>query len=233
MTDSLWQCSTCWVAVFDILGFKRWADTESASISAMISQDSVEVALGHLKVHCAELSSGPLDYLWFSDTFVMYSRDDSASSYSVIQQAAKHFMEGCLYSSIPLRGALSCGSLIRSADNRVLMGKAFVDAHLYGEDQDWIGFVLTPAAIGKVRSYGLEPKHHDFVASEAIPMRRYKTSNVLAYRFQNGAANFASPFLPVLEGLKNVAGEENEAKYDRTIAFIQKHYRIYGRLDLS
>jgi len=155
----------------------------------------------------------------------MFTPDDTAKSYTVIQQAARHFIDECLYSSIPMRGAVSVGTLIRSHDNRALMGRAFIDAHVYGEDQDWLGLLLTPDAITKARSYGLEPTRHDFISSDEIPMRKCSAKNVLAYRFQNGRSSFPSPLLTLLENMRQEAGAAHSLKYERTIEFITKHYR--------
>ena len=158
----------------------------------------------------------------------MYTPDDSPRSYAVIQQAAKHFFEECLYSSIPIRGAVSVGTFVRSHDGMALMGGAFIDAHTYGDDQDWLGLILTPSAIEKAKSYGLDPSRHDFVFSTDIPMRKCKESEVAAYRLQNGSANYSSPLLPILENMKHKAGSAHHAKYDRTIDFIKKHYRKFN-----
>jgi hypothetical protein len=155
----------------------------------------------------------------------MFCPDDTAKSYAIIQQAAKHFIEECLYSSIPIRGAVSVGTFVRSNDNRALMGRAFIDAHVYGDDQDWLGLLLTPDAIAKARSYGLEPTRHDFVSSPEIPMRKCRSENVLAYRFQNGTANYSSPLLTPLENMKQKAGAGHSDKYKRTIEFIKNNYR--------
>jgi len=225
MSEPKWHKASCWVASFDILGFTNLIDIDGDTIEAEFVQDDYEETLNHLEKHCEVYAAGCLDYLWFSDTFVMFTPDDTAKSYAVIQQAAKHFIESCLYSSIPIRGAISVGPFIRGHDNRSLIGRAFVDAHLFGEDQDWLGLVLTPTAIQKARSYGLEPKHHDFIFSAAIPMRTYSSTEVLAYRFQNGTANFSSPLLPHLESMRQKAGASHFGKYDRTIEFIKQHYR--------
>lgn len=220
-----WSASTCWLASFDILGFKNLINIDGGTIEAEFVQEDYEETLNHLQSRCEAYSPGCLDYCWISDTFIMFSPDDSAKSYTVIQQAAKHFIEKCLYSKIPIRGAVSVGTLIRSSDNRTLMGKACIDAYIHGEDQDWLGLILTPNAIKKVRSYGLEPTHHDFISSNEIPMRKYCDKEVLAYRFQNGSSNYSSPLLPLLESMKQAAGLQHFAKYERTIAFIKKHYR--------
>ena len=225
MVSSRWHVNSCWVASLDILGFSNLVNIEGDTIDIDFIQEDYEKTLCHLESRCQEYSPGSLEYLWFSDTFVMYTPNDSARSYAVIQQAAKHFIDNCLYSSIPIRGAISVGTFIRSHDGRALMGRAFIDAHVYGDDQDWLGLLLTPTAIARARAYGLEPTHHDFVSSDEIPMRRCNAKEVVAYRFQNGRDNFSSPLLPLLENMRQQAGIEHRRKYERTIEFIKGHHR--------
>ena len=105
------------------------------------------------------------------------------------------------------------------------MGEAFIDAFVTGKDQDWLGLLLTARAISKARSLGLEPARHDFVASVNIPMRECRTGEVMAYRFQNGSANFESPLVSILKSMKQSAGEKHGPKYQRTIEFINAHSR--------
>lgn len=217
MASSRWQVNSCWVASFDILGFSNMVNIEGDTIDIDFIQEDYEKTLSHLESRCQEYSDGLLEYLWFSDTFVMYTPDDSARSYTIIQQAAKHFIDKCLYTTIPIRGAISVGTFIRSHDGRALMGRAFIDAHLYGDDQDWLGLLLTPTAIAKARAYGAEPNNHDFVSSEEIPMRKCNANEVVAYRFQNGRDNRPSPLLPYLENMKQQAGVKHRCKYMRTI----------------
>ncbi len=154
----------------------------------------------------------------------MFTPDDSPQSYVVLQSAAKHFLMKCLGSRIPIRGAISVGHFVRSKDNRAFMGKAFLDAFEYGEDQDWLGLVLTPTAISKARSFDLEPIHHDFVRSDNIPMRKFHHQDVLAFRLSNGAANFPSYLLPRLHDMKMHSEEKHRGKYERTEKFIEEHY---------
>jgi hypothetical protein len=220
-----WTVRTCWVASFDILGFKNLVNVDGGSIKAHLIRGDYERALEHLKDAAEPRSLGKLEYFWLSDTFVMYTEDDSALSYSVIQRAAKYFVEECLYSHIPIRGAISVGSLSLSSDNRAVMGEAFIDAFVTGEDQDWLGLLLSERAVARAQALGLEPSRHDFVASGSVPMRKCDAHRVMAYRFQNGAANFSSPLLPVLEAMRASSAAPHHPKYERTIEFIKVHYR--------
>jgi hypothetical protein len=220
-----WVISDCWVACFDILGFRNLMSVEDDDSRAYGVRVDYEETIENLENSCREYEEGALDYCWFSDTFLMFTPDDSASAYCVIQFAAKHFIEHCIYSRIPMRGAISVGSFMRTRDNRSFIGKAFLEAFEYAEDQDWIGLLITPTAMTKAAAYGLSPTHHDFVRSKKIPMRKFSSEDVVAYRFQNGRANFPCPLLPMLRDMKLQSEERHRPKYERAEEFIEEHYR--------
>lgn len=220
-----WTIRDCWVASFDILGFKNMVNIEGASFQAQLVQEDYDQTLEHLQKAAEPYPAADLAHFWLSDTFVIFTNDDQGRSYTLIQRAAKYFITRCLTSGIPIRGAISVGSLATSGDNRSVMGKAFIDSFITGEDQDWLGLLLTAQAVSKARSLGLEPTRHDFVASPDMPMRKCAVNEVMAYRFQDGSANFDSPLIPILESMKNRAGAAHELKYQRTINFISEHYR--------
>jgi len=219
-----WIHCACWLACFDILGFKKMVSFDSSgSMQALYIMRYYEETLKHLSTVCEKHKAGDIDYCWLSDTFVMFTCDDSARAYTVVQFAAKYFMDKCLSTCIPLRGAISVGPFTRSRDNRAFMGKAFIEAFQYAEDQDWIGLILTPTAIKMIESYGLN-LIYDFVASDRIPMRKYNPKEVRAYRFQNGAANYPCPLLPGLRSMRLQSEEVYRSKYERTEKFIEEHY---------
>jgi hypothetical protein len=223
-TTPKWEIRDAWVSSFDILGFKNLANVKGDSFAAQLVRDDYERVLEHLASSADMRALGTVSYLWLSDTFVLFTTDDSSASYRLIQFAAKHFIEECLYSGVPIRGAISVGSIVTSDDNRSIMGEAFIDAFVTGEDQNWIGLLLSARAISRVRSLGLDPARHDFVSSPSIPMRKLKADDVMAYRFQNGAANYESPLLHTLASMKQGADSRNVGKYDRTCEFIKCHY---------
>lgn len=220
-----WIHSDCWIACFDILGFKElvsFGNNDSYQVlnAITIYDDTLE----YLREKCNWYSDGCVNYCWLSDTFVMFTCDDTAHGYTIIEVAAKCFIGKCLYGRIPLRGAISVGSFTRSYDNRAFMGSAAIEAFEYAEDQDWIGLVLTPTAIQKIESYDLN-LIYDFILSDEIPMRKFKDKKVYAYKFQNGTSNMPSPLIPILDEMKIQADKKHKAKYKRTQKFIQKYYQ--------
>jgi hypothetical protein len=220
-----WIASDCWLACFDILGFKNLIDVDKDDFEAPRVRAQYEETLRQLRKKSGNFSyrPGDIDYCWFSDTFLMYCPDDSPEAYGMVQSAAKHFMHACIYSRIPMRGAIAVGSLLRSPDKRSFVGKGFLEAYEYAVDQDWIGLLLTPSAIKKIESYG-SSLIYDFVRSNDIPMRKLAGHNVLAYRFQDGAANYPCPLLPMLNEMKVLSEEQYRPKYERMEKFIEKHY---------
>jgi len=219
-----WIVSNCWVACFDILGIRNIINVDEDDVRAFVVRVDYETTIDYLRSSCDDWEPGIIDYCWFSDTYLMFSRDASGQSYSIVETAAKFFIRKCIYSGIPIRGAISVGPFIRSADNRCFVGKAFLDALEYAEDQDWIGLLMTPSAITKAESMGLYPVRHDFVRYAKIPLRRLKNSEVMAYRFQNGMANFSSPLLPKLNEMKQLSELQYRHKYQRTEDFIEENY---------
>ena len=222
-----WEQKPSWVAVFDILGFKSLIqDAERSFPRSLLTNrlsELVELLEGEIGARAR------IEYLVFSDTFVLLAPDLEIQHYPWFLLICTHLIERSIQVELPLRGAISAGSVFISRQPQMLLGSAFLEAYEYQEDQDWVGLVLTPSASGLARSHGLEPRHHDFVSDDAVPMRKLKSADVLAYRFQNGAASFRSPLIRHLEQMRHFAPEVAKGKFQRTIEFIDRHYRYTSR----
>jgi len=120
---------------------------------------------------------------------------------------------------IPIRGAISVGSFMRSKDSRSFIGKAFLEAFEYAEDQNWLGLIITPTAIEKAKSYEVNPilLSHNFRSSSVIPMRKFKDQYVEAYRFPD----CSEIHFQRLNEMKTRSLEKYHHKYERTIRFIE------------
>ncbi len=110
----------CWLAIFDILGFKNLISIEDDDFAIFKIAKIYKNTLQHLSKTCDEYAEGDLDYCWLSDTFLTFTNDDSARSYSVLQMTAKRFFNNSLYSRIPLRGAISVGHFMHSEDKKAM-----------------------------------------------------------------------------------------------------------------
>ena len=136
--------SNCWVAWFDILGFRALMSKYEKHLDVFVGtyyEDilrTVNEKAGYWPKYVAPF--------WISDTFVFYTFNDSIEAFTCLNQVARHFFEQILY-KIPLRGALSFGRLYADREKGIYLGPVLIDAYEYAEKQDWVGFVLTPCAV--------------------------------------------------------------------------------------
>jgi hypothetical protein len=214
-----------WVGVFDILGFKEIINKVENNFNRNYLISQLEDMFKTIKPNIME--NGKLELITFSDTFIILTQDLEFSSYPWFLMQCIHLIERSISIELPLRGAISVGIAYESKNPLIILGKPFVEAYEYSEDQDWIGLLMTPTATKKLREGGLEPTHHDFIECE-IPLRKLKnieSENVLAYRFQNGRANIGSHLIPHLKSMQHKAPDSAKEKYSRTINFINKYYQ--------
>jgi hypothetical protein len=209
-----------WVGFFDILGFKNLSrQTEESHRKLLESQlnDLLKPLESDLKEY------GQVERIVFSDTLVV-SAPWEARFYGWFCSQCQKMMHESIYIGLPLRGAISVGTVFISTDPPIVIGLPAIEAYEYCVDQNWIGLLLTPSATTALRQVGLEPLHHDFV-SDDIPLRNKSAENVLAYRFQNGMSNYESSLLFLLQEMKHSASDKYKEKYDNTITFMKKHYQ--------
>jgi hypothetical protein len=220
-----WSQKDAWVGVFDILGFKnliRQTDKEFPRALLTSKLNDLFEALGH-----DVMRYGQLEYMVFSDTIIILAPDLEARSYGWFLLQCTILINKSIAVKLPLRGAISVGTVFLSSSPPIIIGPSFLEAHEYCQDQNWIGLLLTPSATTRLYQVGLEPLHHDFV-SDSIPLKNMSVDKVLAYRFQNGMSSYESPLLSFLQEMKQFAPDKDKEKYDRTMSFIRKHYRYIG-----
>jgi len=129
-----------WIAYFDLLGVKHlfqsgnWTGFVNAmfpSVDELADQNS---------------RNKNITVAWFSDTFILYAVDDSPESFNAVAEASCLFFSSRLETFIPLRGAIACDSFYADHVNNIYFGEGLIEAHKYGEAQNWIGFVMCPSA---------------------------------------------------------------------------------------
>ncbi|HEY5330946.1 MAG TPA: hypothetical protein VIJ79_13755 [Acidobacteriaceae bacterium] len=220
--DHCWQSYDAWIAYFDLLGFKAMLRTLPISIL----RQKVDEIVKDLHAEAKEFEKN-VECLFYADTFVFYSKTEANKDYPGLLHVATHFMEKCIYKGIALRGAISFGEIAAGNDKRILIGSAFLDSHQYGEDQDWLGLILTPTASNRLKEAKLDPARHRFVYGE-IPRKGDTKSNeeVYAYSFCRGVSDFPCPLLHKLKEMQLLSPEDTKHKYENTIRFIEKHWRM-------
>jgi len=177
-----------------------------------------------------------IGYAWFSDTFIVYTDDDSAGSFGAIDSISEWFFYFLIDFDMPVRGAISCDVLYADSENDLFFGEALVEAYEYGEAQDWIGFILCPSAEKRLIELKVDPKKLLYYAYAEIPY--CKRSNKLVRKLLaciignwvgvsvNGQ-NDKNPIIKRLNGMKErVIDKDIRAKYDKTIEFLNNNKRF-------
>lgn len=218
-----WHDKNAWVAFFDVLGFKSQLENSRTELQIELLKYRIEQLKKSLHVECQQ--QGELHYSQFSDSIVIVAPSAEGNAYPWFLLACRSLITQSIYERIPVRGAVSVGSVSYSVNPPVFIGRAVLEAHEYCEDQDWIGLLLAPSAVAAARSVGLEPLHHHFASDAAIPLRKMSKDGVVAYTFNGGAANFESPLLHYLREMRQQAGESHQRKYLNTMDFISRHYQ--------
>lgn len=217
-----WSERKSWVAVFDILGFRAQLESAVRDVPRDVLLSQLDDLIGSLDSDAKR--HGNLQSMVFSDTIVVFAPSSAPQSYPWFLQQCKALITRSITIQLPLRGAISVGTTHTAAEHPVILGQPFLEAFAHCEAQDWIGLLLTPTATQALRAAGLEPLRHDFVAG-SIPLRKVPSEDVMAYRFQNGSANFANPLLHQLRDMRARAPDDAKPKYDRTIVHIEAHHR--------
>jgi hypothetical protein len=177
----------CWVAYFDILGFRNMLRQHRRDLDTFVKVYYGEVLAELTRV--GKYWPGDVSIAWFSDSFLLFSHDESAQSFGCIEQEAAHFFARAIQGGMPLRGALGFGELYCDPRRSVYLGDGLIDAYLYAEGQDWIGFVHTPDATLRVSElYGSLPlcnyvRHEvPFKVKPGDACRTKRHENLYAYK---------------------------------------------------
>ena len=219
------EYNNSWIVYFDILGFReRVIKSSYNQINLFILFEDYELILKEIREKTSIYKNVNVGHAWFSDTFLIFSKDNSIQSYVILLQCATLLMEKLLYKQIPMRGAISFGQMIIDEEKKIYMGPALIDAYKYAEDQNWINFVITPSAKAEIIKNGLNPSHHNFTENESC-FKNLSPLDTYSYTYCRGSANFDSPHIRNLESMKKTVPNEVKIKYDNTINLIKKCWR--------
>ncbi len=215
-----------WVAYFDLLGFGDFVSNHPPESVFALYETCIEV-FKHQEKHVPEL-----EYVHFSDTFLIYARNDSAGSFAAIDMVSRWFVNHLIHRQIPLRGALACDDFYADKSRSIFLGKALVEASKLGERYNWIGFVLCPSAVERMGAINLPVDERlNFMRWEA-PLKvatqvEHRKERAVAYLI--GASSTVNGQNIYAQVLEEIAGRlekaEIKAKYTNTLQFLN-HFGV-------
>ena len=218
------NCASRWLGYFDLMGTSELI--KSGRTEEVF--DACQEAIDRLKTWKKRHPSVYHD--WFSDTFIMFSEDDSALSFTAIEMVCRWFVFSLISRNIPVRGALSCGKFYADRENSLYLGSALVDAHKWGESQDWIGFILCPSSVERLEILNLPVKERLNYVEYDVPFKKPapRTVRVGACILGNmilGSDGRNLLLAKLVEMAKPQKDPMIRLKYTRTIEFLTKNER--------
>jgi hypothetical protein len=121
----------CWVAYLDILGFRNMLMEFGKGYPGRLDlfvknhyRDVLDV-IQRRNGCCRNVVS----IAWFSDSFMLFSCDDTLESFAHTASFAGDFFRESLCRDMPLRGALGFGEFYAKSEDGIFLGPALIDAH--------------------------------------------------------------------------------------------------------
>ena len=161
----------CWVAYFDILGFKNRIGELKDNLDVFV--DSFYKEISDEAKKSQNYWSDTVFHVLFSDSFIFFTPDDSDGALSKISEVAEYFVWGAIGKKKTLRGALTVGQFYANTAENIFVGPALIDAIDYEKKQDWIGFVLTPKVCDRLRGMSRGLIHDNYIKYN-VPVRKNK-----------------------------------------------------------
>jgi hypothetical protein len=167
----------CWVSYFDILGFRKLTE----NFPTWYIRDVLKQALD-----TGKSSNIKCKFVFFSDSFIFYTDNDSQESFSCIEATSSLFFHEMFRGRerIPMRGCLNIGRFCADEENRFFFGPALIEAYDCAEGQNWIGFVLSEKVRKKLESpefANIKSGYKDRFVEYSVPYKEPKSRNLLAY----------------------------------------------------
>lgn len=151
------QISRFAFAMFDVLGFSHWVETESLAVILAAYQQLIERAVlkpnekGSVTAfHTPEgqllaVTRAPA-YAYFSDTILLWCPLAPPLVADFVERCGDLMCEA-LAMDIPLRGAITLGDAVLDNKTNTYIGKPIVEANNLEKGQDWVGLTLGNSAI--------------------------------------------------------------------------------------
>ena len=170
----------CFLAMFDVLGFKRLRKERGTSglhqlymrmlipsIQHAAASRTKTITVDGQRHVVPDETSWLVGFRVFSDTIVYVTNDDTFASFlAVLTASFKLLKSGFCGSKAPFRGAIGYGDLITEPAG-VLLGSAVEDAYKGEQSQAWAGCSLTPSCQAHVEQAGFLALHDQLFAKAA------------------------------------------------------------------
>lgn len=163
--ESLLKCTKQrFIAVLDIMGFKKIVESNQASVVYDKLKDIYDMAIesqNYFKLH----------FSIFSDSIFLITDDDSQESFEDIVIVASQFMR-FMKQGIAINGAIAYGNVTYDQERNIVFGKPINEAHSCQESLFCYSLVLMDSVINRISSY---TENIDFLNKPDVILERTPT----------------------------------------------------------
>ncbi|MEN9910116.1 MAG: hypothetical protein RLZZ540_3275 [Bacteroidota bacterium] len=153
-----WKITTNrFVGIMDIMGFKDLvARNDHETVYEMMKKVSYAMRVNQ-SVFSVDSESENFDIniimMTYSDSIMIYSRDDSESSQENFIASISALSEDLFKDGIPHKGGVAFGKMTLDFENSIFFGQPLIDAYLLQEELNLYGIVAHPTAEFKNEFY--------------------------------------------------------------------------------
>lgn len=132
------------VVFLDIMGFKDMVmrNSHETIYNKMYELSEVYNLMPSLIENIDSFVDSNLHVTTFSDSIVIFSKNDSHQNLAKILSATKVILQYSLLKNIPLKGALAHGLTSVNKSKNIYFGQSIIDAYLLQEEVQYYGVVL-------------------------------------------------------------------------------------------
>jgi hypothetical protein len=143
--NSRWKVTDNRFVVFlDILGFKDLVMRSShAEIYKLLNYITDKKKIIEEVKDADELEKSDIEFfsVTFSDSIVIFSKNDSFLHFDIISSITGYFFSKLIEKSIPIKGAIAHGVISINKSSQIFFGQPIIDAYLLEEDLNYMGIV--------------------------------------------------------------------------------------------
>ena len=128
-----------------------------------------------------------------------------------------------------MRGAIGFGQLYADMSKNIFLGSGIINAYEYSENQNWIGYIITPEANNRLDELGINLCSKKCFARYPVPFhqkgKKDKTLELFVSKIHHKQPKVISAIqLIQKESMKDKDYQEkHRTKYENTFQFFKEH----------
>jgi len=228
--DNDWEITgNRFVAFFDILGFKemvlRSTHEEIFGVLNNISELKNSFSKDFIN---SKAEKEPIRIITFSDSIIIFSKNDSPESFIVFLKAINWLFAGIINTKIAIKGAFSHGVISANFKEQIFFGQSYIDAFLLQEEVNYMG-VVAHHSIDKYINDNAGINIEELITEIQTPLKSGKIRHLNLNYFPFIVYEDIDGMDEVLNRFKDTASGSPRKYLENTLLFLKDYKEIKDR----